>query len=462
MANFFRHPDRRQRFLLPVDMMDWVPQDDMVHLIIDAVEMMDLRRFEESYATSGPGQAPFSPAMMLALLIYAYSNKVRSSRKIEQLCRRDAGFRLIVGDAVPDHTVIARFRRRHAADMEALFVEVLKLCREAGLLRLGVIALDGTKIKANAALDANRTARSLAEEVAVLFAEAEAVDAAEDVLSGERRGDVLPAALADAGSRKARLAACREKLAAKAAETAARQQQKIEARAAEERAAGRSKRGRKPKPADDSVDPDAVANVTDPDSEIMKTRRGWVQGYNGQAVVTADQIIVAAELTNQANDVQQLQPMVNQAQAIVAAVVGEDVALGTVLADAGYWSEANAATETADCRLLIATQKDHRQRAALREAPPPRGRIPKTSTPRQRMDRRLRTKPGRALYRLRGQTVEPVFGHVKEQQGADRFMMRGLEACRGEWKLHAATHNLRKLHRKSVHKTGNTAKRAIK
>src|SRR5512134_3548125 len=250
-------------------------------------------------------------------------------------------------------------------------------------------------------------------------------------------------------SRKARLVACREKLAAQAAETAARQQEKIDARAAEEQATGKGKRGRKLKPADDSVDPDAVANVTDPDSEIMKTRRGWVQGYNGQAVVTADQIIVAAELTN-------------QAQAIVAAVVGEDVAPGTVLADAGYWSEANAATDTADCRLLIATQKDHRQRAALREAPPPRGRIPKTLPPRQRMDRRLRTKPGRALYRLRGQTVEPVFGHVKEQQGADRFMMRGLEACRGEWKLHAATHNLRKLHRKSILKTGNTAKRAIK
>ena len=130
--------------------------------------------------------------MMLALLIYAYSNKVRSSRKIEQLCRRDAGFRLIVGDAVPDHSVIARFRRRHAADMQALFVEVLKLCREAGLLRLGVVALDGTKIKANAALDANRTDRSLAEEVAAMFAEAEAVDAAEDGLYGDRRGDELP------------------------------------------------------------------------------------------------------------------------------------------------------------------------------------------------------------------------------------------------------------------------------
>jgi hypothetical protein len=204
-----------------------------------------------------------------------------------------------------------------------------------------------------------------------------------------------------------------------------------------------------------------VANVTDPNSEIMKTRRGWVQGYNGQAVVTADQIIVAAELTSEANDLRQLQPMLNQAQAVVAAVVGEDVALGTVLADAGYWSEANAATETADCELLIATQKDHRQRTALREAPPPRGRMPKTLTPRQRMDRKLRTKRGRALYRLRGQTVEPVFGQVKEQQSADRFMMHGIEACRGEWKLHAAAHNLRKPHRRSIQKAGNTPKRAI-
>src|SRR5512147_2036480 len=394
MANFFRHPDRRQRFLLPIDMMDWLPEDDIVHLIVDAVGVMDLRRFEESYSTSGPGQAAFSPAMMLAVLIYAYSNKLRSSRKIEQLCRRDAGFRLIVGDEVPDHSVIARFRQRHAADMQALFVEVLKLCRAAGLLRLGVVALDGTKINANAALDANRTAGSLAEEVAAMFAEATAVDAAEDAFLGDRRGDELPPELADATSRKARLVACREKLAAKAVET-------------------------------------------------------------------ADQIIVAAELTTQANDVQQLQPMLNQAQSIVEAVVGEDATLGTVLADAGYWSDANAATATADCTLLIATQRDHQQHAALREAPPPRGRMPKNLTTRQRMDRKLRTKPGRALYRLRGQTVEPVFGQVKEHQGADRFMMRGIEACRGEWKLHAVAHNLRKLNRKSVRKAENTTKRVI-
>ena len=141
MANFFRQPDRRQHFLLPIDMMDWLPEDDIVHLIVDAVGVMDLRRFEEHYATSGAGQAAFSPAMMLAVLIYAYCNKLRSSRKIEQLCRRDAGFRLIVGDAVPDHSVIARFRRRHAADMQALFVEVLKRHRQLGIFRLTTRAM---------------------------------------------------------------------------------------------------------------------------------------------------------------------------------------------------------------------------------------------------------------------------------------------------------------------------------
>lgn len=419
MANFFRHPDRRQRFLLPIDMMDWLPEDDIVHLIVDAVGVMDLRRFEESYSTSGPGQAAFSPAMMLAVLIYAYSNKLRSSRKIEQLCRRDAGFRLIVGDEVPDHSVIARFspaaRRRHASAVRRSAEAVLR--GRSAAVRRGRPRWHENQRQCRSGCQPD--SRQSHRGGAAVFFEATAVDAAEDALLGDRRGDELPPELADATSRKVRLAACREKLAAKAAETAARQQEKIDARAAEEQATGKGKRGRKLKPADDSVDPDAVANVTDPDSEIMKTRRGWVQGYNGQAVVTADQIIVAAELTTQANDVQQLQPMLNQAQSIVEAVVGEDATLGTVLADAGYWSDANAATETADCTLLIATQKDHQQRAALREAPPPRGRMPKNLTTRQRMDRKLRTKPGRALYRLRGQTVEPVFGQVKEHQGAD-------------------------------------------
>src|SRR3954451_11282987 len=204
MARFFREPDRRQRHLLPVDMMDWLPAGDIVHLIVDAVGLMDLSGFEAAYKA---GQAPFAPRVLLALLIYAYAHGTRSSRAIERLCGRDAGFRFIVGDAVPDHTVIARFRRRHVDRMRAVFLAVLELCREAGLVRLGLVALDGTKVKADAALDANRPARRLEAEIARMLAEAEAVDAREDRRFGERRGDELPEGLTGAAARRARLAA---------------------------------------------------------------------------------------------------------------------------------------------------------------------------------------------------------------------------------------------------------------
>ena len=175
MANFYREPDRRQRFLLPVDMSEWVAETDMVHLLLDVVGLMDLSLFERHYTRRGAGAPPFAPWLMVCVLLYAYANGQRSSRKIERLCERDAGFRMIVGDEVPDHSVIARFRKRHRGELEALFVEVLRLCHAAGLVRLGVVALDGTKVKANAALEANRTAESLDKEVAAMLAEAEAV-----------------------------------------------------------------------------------------------------------------------------------------------------------------------------------------------------------------------------------------------------------------------------------------------
>jgi transposase len=463
MAHFFREPDRRQRFLLPVDMMDWLPEDDIVHLIVDAVGLMDLRGFEATCTVGHAGQAPFAPAMLLALLIYAYSHGVRSSRVIERLCRRDAGYRFIVGDDVPDHTVIARFRQRHAGRMKSVFLQVLELCREAGLIRLGLVALDGTKVKANAALDANRTASTIEEQISRMLAEAEATDAREDRQFGpEASGPTMPKDLKRRGDRLARLKVCQEKLESRAAAAAAGQQEKIAARKAEEEATGQRKRGRKPKHPDPRVDPDTVANPTDPDSGIMKTRRGWVQGYNAQAVVTPDQIILAVDVTTEANDVHQLIGMLDQAQATVETVMGEDAVLGAAVADAGYWSEANAASQTEECELFIATQKDRKQRAALRDAPAPRGRMPKSMTARARMDRKLRTKRGRALYRQRGASVEPVFGQMKDRQGAGRFSMRGLERCRGEWQLDAAVHNLRKLHRESVHHAGNGGNGGVK
>ncbi len=198
------------------------------------------------------------------------------------------------------------------------------------------------------------------------------------------------------------------------------------------------------------LDPEAVAITTDPDSGIMRTRRGWQQGYNAQVVVTREQIILAADVTTHANDVQQLTPMLDQAQTNIEAILCEYAWLGAAVADAGYWSEANLATETAACELFIATQNNHKRRAALREAPAPRGRKPKRMTALERMQRKLRTKRERAIYRRRSASVEPVFGQMKDRQGADRFSMRGLERCRGEWHLDAAVHNLRKLHRDSV------------
>ena len=456
MAHFFRQPDRRQRFLLPVDMMDWLPEGDIVHVLVDAVGLMDLSDFEATCKVGRAGQPPFAPAMLLALLIYAYSHGVRSSRAIERLCRRDAGYRFIVGDDVPDHSVIARFRQRHAKRMKGVFLQVLELCREAGLIRLGLVALDGTKVKANASLDANRTASTIGEQIDRVLAEAEATDAREDRQFGpEASGPAMPGDLKRRGERLARLKACQEKLQVKAAAAADRQQKKIAAREGEEKATGRRKRGRKPKDPDPSVDPDTVANTTDPESGILKTRRGWVQGYNAQAVVTTGQIILAADVTTEANDVRQLTGMLDQAQANAEAVLGEEALLGAAVADAGYWSEANAESQTEECELFIATQKDHKQRAALREAPPPRGRMAKSMTARERMDRKLRTKRGRALYRQRGASVEPVFGQLKDRQDAGRFSMRGLELCRGEWQIQAAVHNLRKLHRESVRRKEN-------
>ena len=334
--------------------------------------------------------------------------------------------------------------------MAALFTDVLRLCAEAGVVKVGMVALDGTKIKADAALAANRTAGAIQATVQTMLSEAQAVDDAEDRLYGsERRGDELPEALRDRHSRLARLQACQARLEQAAVAASARQQAKLETRQAEEMATGHKRRGRKPKPPQAIAEAatTATANVTDPDSRIMKTQPGYVQGYNAQAVVTAEQIVVAAELTQQANDMHQLHPMLAHAQENLQ-TIGHRQVIGTLLADAGYCSEANLTKVVPDGpELLVATNKDWKQRKAPREQPAPRGRIPTSLTSRARMERALLTKRGRRLYKRRGQTVEPVFGQIKTARGCDRFMRRGVQACATEWKLLCATHNLLKLWR---------------
>lgn len=440
--------DRAQLYLMPPSLQDWLPEGDLAWFILDAVAQMDLSAIERTYREDGWGAAGYDPAMMVALLLYAYCLGERSSRRIERLCERDLAFRVLTANQRPDHTTIARFRQTHETALARLFTQVLRLCAEAGLVKVGVVALDGTKVEANASLAANRTAETIEQAVNTMLAEAHTVDEAEARVYGtDRRGDELPEALRDRTGRLARLRECQKRLEQEAAEAVAQQQAKIEVRQAEEVATGQKKRGRKPKAPETAVDTDAKANVTDPESRIMKTRSGYVHGDNAQAMVTEEQLIVAAEVTQEANDVKQLHPMLQRAQENLDAI-GHAQPIGTALADAGYWSEANVTeADPAGLELVIATNKDWKQRKALREQPCPRGRIPTRLSRRDRMERKLLTRRGRALYKKRGQTVEPVFGQIKDGRRCDRFMRRGKSACESEWHVLCATHNLLKLWR---------------
>lgn len=439
--------NREQTYLLPPSMREWLPAGDLAWFVVDACNQMNLEKFYRGLRRDGRGGASFPPQMMVPLLVYAYCTGVRSSRQIERLCERDVAFRVIAANQAPDHVTIARFRSEYDEALGELFGQVLTLCAEAGLLKVGVLALDGTKLAANASLAANRTLDGIEKEVGRILEEAAAVDAAEDRQFGaDRRGDELPPELANRESRLKRLRECKEQLERKAAQAAAEQQKKLDARQAEEKAAGRKKRGRKPKEPDATVPKEAKANVTDPDSRVMKTRSGFLQGYNAQAVVDEGQVIVAAELTQEQNDIGQLQPMIEKAREELAAVAVEPERIGTVLADAGYCSDENlAALPAGTTEYLVNTigEKDRRSEPV----PAPRGRIPKSATARERMDRKLHTKRGRALYKLRGVLVEPVFGMIKDARRIERFMRRGFHACAHEWKLICITHNLLKLWR---------------
>jgi len=267
--------ERDQRYLLPPALQDWLPEDDLAWCILDAVAQMNLTAMTRTYRADGWGQAAYEPAMMVALLLYAYCLGERSSRQIEQRCQRDVAFRVITANQSPDHTTMARFRKTHETELAKLFTQVLRLCAEAGLVKVGVVALDGTKIKASAALASNRTVETITAEGSRMLTEAQATDAAEDRQYGPaRRGDELPEGLRDRRSRLARLQACQERLTREAAAAVAQQQAKIETRQAEEAATGQKKRGWKPKAPEAAADRAAKANVTDPDSRIMKTQAG--------------------------------------------------------------------------------------------------------------------------------------------------------------------------------------------
>lgn len=438
-------------YLLPPNIREWVKEDHLVWFVQDAVSQMDISGFYHSYRKDGKGGSAFEPSMLLILLLYAYCQGERSSRRIERLCEEAITFRVITANRKPDHSTIARFRKEHISLLENLFIEVLKLCKEAKLLKLGIVALDGTKISANASLSANRTSSSLEMEVKKMLEEAEAIDAKEDKLYGvDRRGDELPEELQDRSSRLARLKQCKERLDAQAAQAKEAQQSKIEKRMQEEAQSGQKKRGRKLRPAKDVVNEEAKANVTDPESRIMKTRSGYVQGYNAQAIATEEQIIIAADVTQEENDINQAHPMLDKAQATLKnANVTETIKAATM--DAGYCSDANIIAKTPDYpELYIATKKDWKQRRELNSPEVFSEPIPEGLNAKQRMEYKLKTEAGKKIYAKRKTIIEPIFGQIKDCRRIRTFLMRGIDEAKGEWNLICATHNLLKLFRRNA------------
>jgi transposase len=500
---------REQLFLLPVSMRDWVDQGHLAWFVIDVVGELETGGLHRRPG-GAPGRRPYDPEMMCALVLYAYCTGVRSSRRIEAACRTDAAFRVICGGLVPDHATIARFVVDQERALEGLFVSGLRLCAAAGLVDLSVVALDGTKMAADAALDQNRDAAWIRGEVAKLLAVTAAgaerpagqlaVAGSDAAGAAEPAGSVgrlarLRAALAAIEAEEAAAAAAAAERAT-AARDAARQGRKLggrkptdpaaalarahadheaaltraqakraarAAKVAAARAAGRALGGFAPGPdraleraeaalaaaqeiAQQAAEGAPAAarrvNVTDPDSRIMSTQKGWVQGYNAQAVVTAHQIVLACDVSQHTGDVLLYQPMLSAlTDTLVAAGISAPV--GLALADAGYWSEDNATVPGPE--RLIATTKDHKQRRAARALGQTTGPPPEHAAPADAMEHRLRSADGAAAYAQRSHTIEPVFADRKHNRGMRAFRRRGLPAAQSEWAFMHLAGNMLKL-----------------
>jgi transposase len=440
VAQNFLPCDRDQELLLPPSLREWLPEDHLAWFVLDAVDEIDLSAFYGAYREDGWGRAAFEPAMVVALLLYAYAVGERSSRGIERRCREDVAFRVITANRIPDHATIARFRARHEQALAATFTQVLALCARAGLVSVGVVALDGSLLAGNASPDATRSYASIRGEVERMLAEAAQADADEDERLGEARGDELPAELADARSRRERLRRCRQQLEQVQAEEEAAYQANLAWRAGWEAEHGRRLAGRKPTPPDPAALTARKINTTDPDTRLMKRAGGKsVQGYNAQVVASPEQVILAAQVTQSHNDADQLEPMVAQAVETLREV-GIEEPIGIVLADGGYWN-APAISEVRRQGIDVLVPTQDRRRTKPRKLSPRQGKEA------QRIEAVLSTPEGQTLYRRRQQIVEPVFANTKYIRRTDRFLRRGLVACQAEWQLIAATHNLLKLWR---------------
>ncbi len=446
MSNF-RQIDRQTGFLLPPSVDEWLPEQHLARFVVEVIDGLDLRALSGSYR--GSGSASYHPALLLGVLVYGYATGVFSSRRLERATYDSVAFRFIAANDHPDHDTIATFRRRFLKEIEGLFVKVLLLAREMGVLKLGTVALDGTKIHANASRHsalsyeyAGKLETQLKAEVEELLAKAEAADKA-DVPDGMS----IPQELARREERLTKLAAARAKIEARAAERFAREQAeyeaKIAAREAKAKASGKKPGGKPPAPPTAGPGPTDQINLTDEDSRIMPVAGGgFEQCYNAQAVVTAgSMLVIAADVVQAPNDKQQLEPMLSK-----LAALPEDLgAPETMLADNGYFSAANvAACGAAEIEPLLALDRTpHHPSLAERFAAAPAA--PENPTPLEAMTHRLATPEGKKLYGLRKHTPEPVFGIIKSVLGFRQFLLRGLDKVRGEWRLVTMAWNVKRI-----------------
>jgi transposase len=424
------YPD--EELLLPPSLRDWLPEDHLVYFVSDVVDNLDLSAMEAVYGREKRGQPPYDPLMMTKVLVYGYCIGVFSSRRIERRLVEDIAFRVLAAGNHPNFRTISDFRKIHLQTLAGLFEQVLKIALEAGAMKVGRVALDGTKVKANAskhkAMSHDRMLekeKQLKAEVQQLLEQAEAADAEEDARHGkDRRGDELPAELARRETRLKRIREAKRALAARAREKA--------------EAEGSDPKKAKPKEKDQY-------NFTDPESRIMKGADGFVQGYNAQAAVEPDlQLIVGQAVTQATNDKEQLLPMVEAIQEQSGQRPEE------ILADSGYCSEKNLeGLESADQpeQKVVGYIATERQKHGEYKEPCPRGPLPPGATRVDRMRRKLKTKAGKVVYAARKAIVEPVFGQIKQARGFRQFLLRGIAKVRGEWAMVCLTHNILKLYR---------------
>lgn len=442
---------------------DALPEDDLVFFLLDAVPTLDLSAFHRHYARELRGQPPFDVTMMVTLVVYAYSVGVCSSRKIAAACERNLAFRAIVAGDPPDFRTVSDFRKIHRQAFRPLFLEVLRLAGEMGLVKLGNLSTDGTKMGANASRHKAMSYGYMKKDIARLEAEieqllkqAEQTDAEQDAALGSRRGDELPAELKRRTDRLAKIQEAKARLEAAAQIKADEEQRRRDDEQAQREAEGRQRRGKEPAPVDPTPEDKSQTNFTDPEAKIMKqSNKGCDYSYNAQAVVDREnQIIVAAEVTDQANDKQQATPMARAAlDNLKASGIERPVAAGGTpvplpnTADSGYFSE-KAVEELEklgmDPHLATGRQKHH-ETADTAAA----GEAASGATAKEKMQAKLRTARGKLLYAARKQIVEPVFGQIKSARGIRKFLMRGLEKVSAEWQLICLTHNLLKMWRRA-------------